>query len=335
MTDIVTSLTDALPVFDQQVDKAFQLTDTGELLWRHGETWHTIAHLKKAEQIYTPQITLVSLDAVPTDQKDIIQARLTKWLSDYTQKHLGTLLTLENATLTEKPKPLAHALVKQMGVIFRKDYSNQIKELSKEERHELTQLGVRIGAFYIYHRDILKPGAIYLKSILWRLSQGKEKDVMKLPQDGNVSMSAPSNADKDFYHAMALPVYQSSCVRIDMIERLNSAIFDQAVEGKYKFDPALASTLGVSVDTLYMLLEQLGFPFEETAIDEKMVRYYTLNRRKPEIKPKREKQEKQAFKKTVQKNRKPKSPTESQKPSAIRGYSAFASLQSLKDRQSE
>lgn len=335
MTDLSTALDDAIGVFDQQVAEAFSLNDSCEIAWRHGDATHALARFEKTDEFYAPRIVL--LCSMTDAQQETILQRVALWWHEYKQKHLGTLLALENPELKDAPKALAQELYRAGGLVQRERVKEALTKLEKEDRQALNKLGLRIGAFYIYHRDMLKPGAMKALSMLWRIANDKQAGTYTLPHDGNVSMAAPENADKDFYLAIGLLVFGKSCVRVDMIERINSAIFDGAVEGKYTFDPALASTIGASVEMIYGILQDLGFPFEEKTIGEgeaaKTVRLYSLKRARPKKdEPKRS--PKPTFKKTVEKRRKA-SAVPDRKPAAAPqkpgGYNAFAGLAALRD----
>jgi hypothetical protein len=229
-----------------------------------------------------------------------------------------------------------------------------ITGLPKEERPALNKLGIRIGAYYIYEKDILKPAALHLKAALWRIFKGAEAANTSLPQSGNVSMACPENGNRDFYRAMGFPVFGKTCVRVDMVERLNSAIFDGAVEGKYKFDPSLASVVGVSVETVQFILTDLGFRFDDvtetTGEGEAAVttttRFYHVRKKPARLnEPKKFEGKKtpppfekldsktsNAGKKNFKKNHAPKR-DEAPKQKAITGYNAFAELAALQKKK--
>ena len=339
-------LMDAIGVFAQQVDNAFHMDDLLQITWRHGESVFPIAKLTKGQNFYTPKIILLHTELLDDAQNLIIQARLDLWLSELIAKTMGNLLALENAEILKgTARGIAFQIYEHGGIVERDTVKELIKTLEKEDRQALNKLGVRIGAFHVYQRDVLKPANMRTKSLLWRLSQDMTTISFPLPQDGNVSMTVPEQATEnnavEFYKAIGLPIMGKMCVRIDMLDRLNSAIFDGAVEGKYRFDPALASTIGVSVEIIQDLLLQLGFPFEELKEGEgeeaKIVRLYSLKKIKP-IKEKPKFTAKKPvpttdFKKTIEKKRKANVPIKTlvAAPKTTSGYNAFASLSALKE----
>jgi ATP-dependent RNA helicase SUPV3L1/SUV3 len=256
-------LQDAIAVFPQQVSAAFSLNDVGQILWRHGEQNFPIAQLTKGADIYSPKIKLLHTELLDEAQNKIVLTRLEGWMFEQFVKNLAPLLALKDADIPGIGKGIAFQVYEHAGLMLRSDVTAMIADLPKEERPALNKLGLRLGAYYVYQKDILKPAALHLKAVLWRLFNHVDAATTPLPQSGNVSMTCPENANKDFYRAMGFPVFGKTCVRVDMVERLNSAVFDGAVEGKYKFDPALASVVGVSVETVQSILSDLGFRVEE------------------------------------------------------------------------
>lgn len=342
-------LNDAISVFPQQVSAAFSLNDTGQILWRNLENNFPIAQLVKGADIYSPKIRLLHTDLLDEAQNKTVLTRLEAWLVEQNEKNLAPLTALKDAEITGVGKGIAFQVYEHAGLMLRGDVSEMITSLPKEERPALNKLGLRLGAYYVYQKDILKPAALHLKAVLWRIFNGVDAAVTPLPQSGNVSMACPENGNREFYRAMGFPVFGKTCVRVDMVERLNSAVFDGAVEGKYKFDPALASVVGVSVETVQFILADLGFRYDDvsetTGEGEEAVtttsRFYHV-RKKPARLNEPKKEGKKPFdkanaqsnnkgKKNFKKNHSVKK-EEPAKPKAITGYNAFAELAALQKK---
>ncbi|MDB5477741.1 MAG: disulfide oxidoreductase [Alphaproteobacteria bacterium] len=361
-------LQDAISVFPQQVSAAFSLDDAGHILWRRGEDNFPIAQLVKGTNFYQPKIRLLHTELLDEPQNKIVLARLEAWLNEQSEKHFAPLVALRDAEIKGTGKGLAFQLYERTGLMLRSELTELLTGLEKEERPALNKLGIRLGAYYVYQKDILKPAALHLKAVLWRLFNNGDISATPLPKSGNVSMAAPENASTAFYSAMGFPAFGKTCVRVDMVERLNSAVFDGAVEGKYKFDPALASTIGVSVETVQSILAELGFRFDDvsetTGEGEEAVttttRFYHV-RKKPVRLPQEKKEaaprterpqnveraprserpqnadraaEKPAFDRSHKKKPRTdfKKPDEAPKSKAITGYNAFAELAALKKK---
>lgn len=335
-------LQNAIDVFAQQVSAAFSVDASGQISWRHGEDQFPIAKLAKGDSFYAPKIKLLHNDLLEDAQNKIVLQRLETWLDEQKQKSLGPLLALENAELNGTAKGIAFQLFESGGILLRSQIVDLIKTLEKDDRQALGKMGVRLGAYFVYQRDVLKPAAMRMKATMWRL-QHDVNETLPLPQEGNVTMACPENASRDFYRAMGLPVFGKTCVRVDMVDRLNSAVYDQAKEGKYTFDPALASTVGVSVETVQFILHDLGFRFEDVTEGEgeeaKTTRFYHIKKRAPRLeeKPKEARADKPRRDEKKSKG-KPVQPRVDKKPSAVQthstapkssGYNAFAGLAAL------
>ncbi len=345
-------LQDAISVFPQQVSAAFSLDSAGQILWRNKEDHFPIAQLSKGNDIYQPKIKLLHTDLLDDAQNKVVLTRLEAWFQEQFDKHFAPLIALKDADIKGASKGIAFQIYENIGLLLRNDVTELLAGLEKEERPALNKLGVRLGAYYIYQRDILKPAALHLKSVLWRLFNGVSAETTPLPQSGNVSMAFPENGNREFYRAMGFPVFGKTCVRVDMVERLNSAVFDGAVEGKYKFDPALASVIGVSVETVQLILADLGFRFDDvsetTGEGEEAVttthRFYHVRKKpvrlnndakkdKPHRNDKSRDQSNHKGNKNFKAKHQPKAKeAEAPKSKVITGYNAFAELAALQKK---
>lgn len=341
-------LQDAIGVFAEQVSAAFSLDESGRILWRHGEEQFPIAQLQKGSDFYQPKVKLLHTELLEDAQNKIVQARVDAWLQEQFDKHLAPLVALKDADIKGAGKGIAFQLYEHAGMMLRTDVHELLETLPKEDRPALGKIGIKLGAYYIYQRDVLKPAASHLKAVLWRIFNDVSPEHTHLPSGGNVSMACPEHGNRAFYRAMGFPVFGKTCVRVDMVERLNSAIFDGAVEGKYKFDPALASVVGVSVETIQFILHDLGFRYDDvsetTGEGEEAVttthRFYHVRKRAARLEDKPKHHHK------PQHNKKPgdkkphakhgKKPQQRQEkpvaaaPKGITGYNAFAELAALK-----
>ncbi len=273
------------------------ITPKGQIIWTVDNKTSPIAQLIKGSTVTTPEIKLLSTEPIMAEDAKKITKHLQTWLNGHIQTILEPLFSLENLEITGAAKGISFQLFEKFGFLYRKDVLGLIKELSKEDRQFLSKRGVRLGAYYVYQRDMLKPAAVNLRAALW-LSHHGANELAITPPAGNVSMAVDKRAPKDFYRTIGFPIFGTTAVRMDMVERVNSAVFDGAKDGKYTFDPALASTIGVGVDALYLVLADLGFKYEtiteeittkdvKEAPEQKETRVYHL--KKAPIKPHRQK----------------------------------------------
>ena len=73
------------------------------------------------------------------------------------------------------------------------------KDLPEDDKKNLNKLGFRFGVEYLYIPDLLKPGAVKLRALLWGIVNNTfYKDA--LPEDGRVAYSPSEEAPKDWYN---------------------------------------------------------------------------------------------------------------------------------------
>jgi ATP-dependent RNA helicase SUPV3L1/SUV3 len=69
--------------------------------------------------------------------------------------------------------------------------------------------------------------------LLWALWNERLLPV-EVPKDGIVSAKVEDKAiDRDFYQSIGYPVYGGRAIRIDMLDRVISAVYDVAEQGKF------------------------------------------------------------------------------------------------------
>jgi ATP-dependent RNA helicase SUPV3L1/SUV3 len=62
----------------------------------------------------------------------------------------------------------------------------------------------------------------------------------------------------EFFSAIGYPVYANRAIRVDMLDRIISAIYDSAKDGTFKATHAMAEWLGCSIPDLYLVIEAMG-----------------------------------------------------------------------------
>lgn len=301
----------------------------GTVLWSVDGAAHPVARLVRGNTLLTPKAKLLHTDLLDDAQNKIASHKIDLFVDAYLQKNLGALFALDKNEVKGPVKGIAFQLYEAGGVMQRAAVQDMLAAIPKEERAAFGNLGIRLGAYYLYQKDLLKPAALHARAVLWRVFHDVAAAVSALPGQGNVSMPCPDNGNRAFYTAMGFPVFGKTCVRVDMVERLNSAIYDGASDGKYVFDPALASVVGVSVDVIQFILHDLGFRYDDITTGEgdaaKTVRHYHIKRKPPRLdtgvkktRPDNKKQGKKPERDALPKNNAPT------------GHNPFAALSALK-----
>ncbi|HEY1096904.1 MAG TPA: helicase-related protein [Alphaproteobacteria bacterium] len=265
----------ALDNFAEQSKDYLSLNDDGAFVWQVKDTTDQliIAQLKKTDSFYQPKIVLADSSFLNEAQQKNLDVALETWFKAHQDKVLQPLLALADLpAISGTARGIAFQVYEHNGVILRKNVQELVNTLAQEDRQALHNLGIKLGAYFIYHREMLKTAALKQRAILSRLKNGFSGEQTPLPAQGNVSVKLNGDAPRHFYFDLGFPVFLGAtdpiAVRVDMVERVNSAVYDKAQNGIYTFDPALASTIGTSVDALQAVLHGLGFRYEDKTAEE-------------------------------------------------------------------
>lgn len=248
-------------------DEQFTINESGELLWQEkvgsplpGEA---VATLARGDSVLTPQLTLVS-DAKGLDGADPSEAQ--SFLETALQKQIAigleVLVGLEAAKGVDGTTDAVRAIYDQvyaaLGILPREALQSHIEQLDADTRRLVRQAGIKLGPVLVFMPALNKPAAVKMRALLWSLYH--EKDLPAItPKDGVVSEVVDQAAvDKTYYQAIGYPIYGTRAVRIDMLDRVISAVYDSADKGKFMAQHQMAEWLGCSIPDLYSVLEAMG-----------------------------------------------------------------------------
>jgi ATP-dependent RNA helicase SUPV3L1/SUV3 len=237
-------------------DAAFALaTEPGKpplLLWNDRE----IACFEPTRELLRPRLRLErAAAALDKPSRDLIFARLHRWLEERAEKLLDPLEKLTAAAADPATTPTLRALLAPLaeagGFVDRRALDPVLAALTREDRSSARKLGLTIGALDLFAPALLKPEPLRWRSALLAVRQ--RTPMPALPPAGAVLVSGGD----------ALPSFRRigrQQVRIDMVERIARAAHE-AREGKRPFapDPSLATSIGLEAATLSRLMLQLGF----------------------------------------------------------------------------
>jgi ATP-dependent RNA helicase SUPV3L1/SUV3 len=237
-------------------DDAFALvTAAGEAPALHWQG-RAIATFEPTRELLRPRLRLErAAAALDEASRDLIFARLHRWLEDRTEKLLDPLEKLTAAAADPATPPSLRALLAPLadagGLSERRALEPVLAGLSREDRVAARKLGVTIGALDVFAAALLKPEPLRWRTAL--IAIRRRQPIPELPPPGAVLL--PAGAPRPGFRRIA-----RQQLRIDMVERLARAAHD-AREGKRPFvpDPSLATSLGLDPATLGRLMLQLGF----------------------------------------------------------------------------
>ncbi len=202
-------------ILEADADGAFSFTPTGQILWR-GEA---IARFAKGGELLSPRVQALSSDLLEAEQKERIENRLQLWAADLIRDRLGLMLAAREAPLTGVARGLVYQLTESLGALPRHEASAEIKGLTREDRHELRRLGIRIGRHLVYIPALLRPAAAELSVLLWGVHEESDP-LLPPPPPGRVSLKREKHEPEGWLRAAGFRPAGNLFVRADMLERL-------------------------------------------------------------------------------------------------------------------
>jgi ATP-dependent RNA helicase SUPV3L1/SUV3 len=244
-------------------NKQFKLDDEGRILYQtipnNPLPGSPVAHIRKGGNIFQPDIDVLDSPLLEGQDKAAAAEKLREWLKQHIDTVLEPLIPLvQEDGLEGTARGIAYQLLEALGILPRADLESLIAGLDESGRAALRARKVRLGPVLVFLPALNKPAAIRLRALLWSLWNGQNLPAA-LPPDGVTSFSvADKQVDPAFYRAIGYPVYGPRAIRVDMLDRVISAIYDGAKDGVFRADHKMAEWMGCSLPDLYAVLEAMG-----------------------------------------------------------------------------
>ncbi len=254
-----------LRVMLNAVPKQFRLNDDGHILYQADPTnpmpGVIVATVTKGNTALQPDVQLLDTNLIEGQDREAVSNKLKEWLKGHIAAVLEPLVALEKEEegIAAPVRGIAFQVYEAMGIVPRANLEELITGLDPEMRKVLRQKQIKLGPILVFIPALNKPAAVHLRALLWSLWNGKALPA-KIPSDGMVSKSlaAETDVNLEFYSAIGYPVYANRAIRVDMLDRLISAIYDNAKDGAFKATHAMAEWLGCSIPDLYLVIEAMG-----------------------------------------------------------------------------
>ena len=244
----------------------FSLSDSAEILWQpklgNPLPGIPVARIAKGEKALSP-VVIVEENAVPVGAD---MGEFERFFAEILRTKLAStlepLVALEAANSDESlPAPVREIIgyvYDAMGIVPRETLETVIALLDADGRRALRQKGISLGPVLVFMPALNKPAAVRLRALLWAVFHGISLPVA-IPRDGVVSQKIEGmDIDPDFYRAIGYPVYGPRAIRIDMLDRLISAVYTVANKGIFEAQHQMAEWLGCGIQDLYAVLEAMG-----------------------------------------------------------------------------
>ena len=238
-----------------------------------------VARLAATDHIMRPRVILLADEQLTGNAREHVMARIERFVNYHISTVLKPLDDLSRAEdLQGLAKGLAFQLVENLGVLFRRDVTDDVKSLDQEARASIRRYGVRFGAYHIFMPALLKPAPAELITLLWALkNDGLDKpgygDLIPALSAGRTSIVTDPSYERMFYKLAGFRFLGKRAVRIDILERLADLIRpllqwkpgaaprpEGAYDGRrFTATTAMLSILGATPDDMEEILKGLGY----------------------------------------------------------------------------
>ncbi len=247
-----------------------------------------VARLAASEHAMRPRVIVLADEQLTGPAREHVAARIERFVNHHISTVLKPLDDISRAEdLQGLAKGLAFQLVENLGVLFRRDVTEDVKSLDQDARASMRRYGVRFGAYHIFMPALLKPAPAELITLLWALAHdGLDKpgygELIPALAAGRTSVVTDPGFERTFYKLAGFRFLGKRAVRIDILERLADIIRpllqwkpgttprpEGAYDGRrFTSTPAMLSILGATPDDMEEILKGLGYRADAVSAEE-------------------------------------------------------------------
>jgi len=235
-------------------DAAFALDDDGTVRW-HGEA---VGRLAAGAALLAPRVEPLRSDLLEPSGRDRVARRLTAFVEREVARELAPLFRLKAAELGGGARGLAFQLIEELGTLPRDTVKPLVDGLTKGERRRLAQLGVRLGARWIWLEPLTRPRAVAMRARLAAVDQGMALPP-PVPAAGAPSVPRDRALPPGWGPAIGYVPAGDRLVRVDRLEALIRLAERLHRDGPFKPPVKLAQLAGCPMDDLPSVLSAVGY----------------------------------------------------------------------------
>ncbi|MBB3946415.1 ATP-dependent RNA helicase SUPV3L1/SUV3 [Rhizobium skierniewicense] len=247
-----------------------------------------VARLTSGDNIMKPRVLMLADEQLSGNARDHAIARVERFVNHQIATVLKPLDDISRAEdLQGLAKGLAFQLVENLGVLFRRDVTEEVKTLDQDARASMRRYGIRFGAYHVFLPALLKPAPAELVTLLWALKNdglGKPGygDLIPVLAAGRTSVVTDPSFERMFYKLAGFRFLGKRAVRIDILERLADLIRpllqwkpgtqprpEGAYDGRrFTTTTAMLSILGATLDDMEEILKGLGYRADQVSAED-------------------------------------------------------------------
>ncbi|WP_026942438.1 helicase-related protein [Hellea balneolensis] len=255
------------------VHSIFTLSDRGEILWGG----KIVGKVGSGGTPMNPDAELVGGELGNETLKNLAISRMRDHLRAEAANYFKPLLELQEIQARETTLPeakgFAYTLYENFGTVERQDHWKTLRDLDQKARAQLREANVQFGQYNIYIRDLIKPKAARLLSVLSAYGAGGDRKpfipfagVTSIPNEGEFASENFSQ------QALTLAGYKAvgpRIARFDILNRLGNQIRQAQKQNealgrgkKFQIMQEMLAIMGCGYEDMQGVLKALGFQSE-------------------------------------------------------------------------
>jgi len=261
------------------VHSIFTLSDRGQILWGG----KVVGKVGSGGTPMNPDAELIGGELGNENLKNLAVARMRDHLRAEAANYFKPLLELQEIQARESTLPeargFAYTLYENFGTVDRKDHWKTLRELDQRSRSQLREANVQFGQYNIYIRDLVKPKAARLLSVLAAYGAGGDRKPF-IPFAGVTSIANEGDfASVNFSEqALSMAGYRAigpRIARFDILNRLGNQIRQAQKQNealgrgkKFQIMQEMLAIMGCGYEDMQGVLKALGFESETIKLED-------------------------------------------------------------------
>ncbi len=238
-----------------------------------------VGKLKKGESIYKPLADALNSEYLSSEKKLLISAKLQKWIDTEILETLNPLNKNVDNDINSEIRAIVFNCLENFGNYPIQEFRNSINKISLESKHQLSRLGIRIGAKYFFIPNLLKKKSLELCAILWKtFYQIDIDDFLPIPADGRVSFKSEIKMPNNYWQSIGYIHIKNFSFRIDVFEKIFFIARQKIKKGPFLESSELMNPIGCNSDQLKDIMTFCGFDF--VILSDKKKLYFQSNIKK-------------------------------------------------------
>ncbi len=240
-----------------------------------------IGKLIKGSKVYLPQAEALNSEFLSSENKLLVSLKIQKWIDNLISNNLKPIKDKLDENLNSHVRAIAFNCFENLGMYPIENFTEFLKNIDKDNKLSLSQLGIRVGAKYFFMPNLLKKKPIELCALLWRIyNQTNINNYLPLPSDGRVSFQSTLKLPETYWQSIGYILLNDFAFRVDVFEKIFYLARKKIKSGPFLESSEFMNPIGCNSDQLKDILEYCGYESTNLPNDRKLYFFKTKHKKK-------------------------------------------------------